>query len=173
LPDTPDPRFELRAELTYAATSGSGTGTHAAMTDTEIFAVSFDWKTKTKQFASLPISFRKDADGRDMRPISIKVIADYSGNANMCHFSKPSLTSEANWTYMAMDCEDRKIFECTNRKISDMTLNGSTAVNGIESDKFITYAESSYEYDRKGNLVKETALTERDGKDDTYVTIRC
>ena len=151
-----DRRFELRAELTYR---NEMTGKD----EIKEFIASYDWKIRTKQFAAVPITLDEDENCEPVKPKAIRIVADYTNNQNICHFTGLSL-GEGDWTYAEVDDENRKIFECSNHRIADKT------VDGIKVGKFLSHAETFYRYNTKGNLIEEKMILSRDGGSKTYVT---
>jgi len=149
-------RFELRAEITYHDESTNES-------EVKTFIASYDWRTGTKQFAAVPITLNENEKGEPIKPLSIKITADYSHNRNVCRFSELSL-ADGDWAYTETDDEHRKIFECGSRNITDRT------VDGVKVGKFISRGESFFEYDGKGNLVRERTVLTKDGISKAYVT---
>ena len=143
-------KFSLKALIRY----GSRTKT---------FVAPFDHRINAEQFTAIPITLDEDADGEPVTPDEMKVIADYSNNHNKCRFSRPSL-ADGVWSYISTDDENRRKFQCGNRVITDKT------VNGIKEGKFITYGETFFEYDKKGNLIEEETILRRNGVPRHYVT---
>ena len=150
--NTSGPWFDLVAEIGYP--NGK----------TKTFIASFDWRIKTKQFVAIPITLDEDANGEPKMPDYITIIAKYMFNkGGECRFFKPSLAC-GDWSYAAVDHDNRKTFECSNHRLSDKT------VDGVKDGTFIKYVEKFYEYDENGNLVQEKAVLERNGKTREYVT---
>ncbi|MCL2607740.1 MAG: hypothetical protein FWD92_04220 [Methanomassiliicoccaceae archaeon] len=151
-------RFELRAEITYRDESTN-------VSEKKTFIASYDWRIKTKQFVAIPITLNENGKGEPIKPLSIRITADYSNNRNTCLFSRISL-ADGDWIYTEMDEEHRKIFECSNRQITDRT------VDGVKVGRFVSHDESFFEYDRKGNLIRERTVLTKDGISETHVTKR-
>ena len=152
--DVNGPRFELRAKIIYKDLSEKE------------FIAGFDHKIGAKQFAAIPMIFDRDENGLPKEVQEIRIIADYSNNNGQCLFWKPSL-GNGDWTYVKVDGEKRKIFESSNYRISDKTSAGVK-----DGSKFVTYVETTYDHDKKGDLIKEETKLFTSGipKPKEYVT---
>ncbi len=169
-------KFALRAELEYV--------TERNTTEQEEFHASFDWLNTGWQYLALPIGIR-EADrigdrivgkfpfklgGGDRKLTRLKVIIDYSYNVNGIYDG----SADAGHTGLLYDCVTLREGDWTYSKLgpdgkaeyTENSANGNTTFYEYDNDGHIvketvkdkayrTYIHS-YEYNKKGALIRDT-----------------